>query len=74
MSKIYLKRNLDKELIAWKTANNRKPLLLRGTRQVGKSSTVRELGKQFDYFIEVNFERDDRELNIKAVFERGLSP
>ncbi|MDR1878587.1 MAG: DUF4143 domain-containing protein, partial [Bacteroidales bacterium] len=39
-----------------------------------KSSTVRELGKQFDYFIEVNFERDDRELNIKAVFERGLSP
>jgi predicted AAA+ superfamily ATPase len=35
---------------------------------------VRELGKQFDYFIEVNFERDDRELNIKAVFERGLSP
>lgn len=34
-----------------------KPLLLRGARQVGKSSSVRHLGKQFENFVEVNFER-----------------
>ena len=34
-----------------------KQLLLRGARQVGKSSTVREFGKQFDYFLEINFEK-----------------
>lgn len=70
----YIKRNIDKELFLWKNSKRRKPLLLRGARQVGKSSTVRELGKQFDSFIEVNFERDNKELNINSVFERGLSP
>ncbi|MFA5419366.1 MAG: AAA family ATPase [Bacteroidales bacterium] len=74
MNKKYLGRAIDKELMEWKKAATRKPLLLRGARQVGKSSTVRELGKQFDYFIEVNFERDDQELNIKTVFERGFDP
>ncbi|OAV75320.1 hypothetical protein Barb7_01067 [Bacteroidales bacterium Barb7] len=74
MNKAYLERNIDKELLQWKQTVNRKPLLLRGARQVGKSSTVRELGKQFDYFIEVNFESDNHELHVNAVFERGLAP
>lgn len=74
MNKPYLDRTIDKELTEWKNAVSRKPLLLRGARQVGKSSTVRELGKQFDYFIEVNLERDAREMNIKTVFERGSDP
>ena len=74
MGKEYLKRTIDDELTAWKKAGNRKPLLLRGARQVGKSSAVRELGKQFDNFIDVNFERDDRELNVKTIFERGFNP
>jgi len=70
----YLKRNIDGDLALWKNAQRRKPLLLRGARQVGKSSTVRELGKQFDYFVDVNFERDELKYNIKAVFERGFDP
>ena len=74
MDKTYLNRAIDNELTVWKNSKNRKPLLLRGARQVGKSSTVRELGKQFDNFIEVNFEKDDLELNVKAVFERGFNP
>jgi predicted AAA+ superfamily ATPase len=69
---MYLNRNIDKYLLDWKNSDRRKVILLRGARQVGKSSSVRELSKQFDNFIEVNIEKDDREKNIKAVFERGL--
>lgn len=52
----YIERNIDKYLQNWSEDNDHKPLLLRGARQVGKSSAVRHLGKQFKYFAEVNFE------------------
>lgn len=53
----YISRNIDKYLIKWKEDDDHKPLLLRGARQVGKSSAVRHLGKSFKYFAEVNFEK-----------------
>lgn len=52
----YINRNIDTQLLKWTENARRKPLLLRGARQVGKSSSIRHLGKQFPYFIEVNFE------------------
>ena len=69
----YLARNVDKDLLAWKQAVKHKPLLLRGARQVGKSSTVRELGKQFDYFLEINFEEKESR-DAKVLFEKSSSP
>ncbi len=48
-----------------------KPLLIRGARQVGKSTAVRELAKQFDYFLEVNFEE---QRTVHTLFERDLDP
>lgn len=62
----YLQRNIDCELIKWKDSIRRKPLLLRGARQVGKSWSVRNLAKQFDYFIEVNFEKQPE---VKDIFK-----
>ena len=53
----YYKRHIDKQLIEWKESPRRKPLLIRGARQVGKSTAVRELGKQFRYFVEINLEK-----------------
>ena len=53
----YFKRHIDRKLLEWKNSTNRKPLLLRGARQVGKSTAVRELGKTFKYFVEVNLEK-----------------
>lgn len=53
----YIKRNIDKELMTWKEDPMRKPLLMRGARQVGKSSAIRHFGKEFKYFAEINFER-----------------
>jgi len=46
----YIERKVDKKLIDWKNQPSRKPLLVRGARQVGKSSTVRNLGKTFEFF------------------------
>ena len=58
--KKYLKRHIDKELEIWAKSQERKPLLLRGARQVGKTSAVRHLAEEFEYFAEVDFnERPD---------------
>jgi len=62
----YLNRKIDKELLQWKEAKQRKVILLRGARQVGKSSAVRELGKTFENFVEINFEKQPQ---LKAIFE-----
>jgi len=52
-----LKRNTDEILLSWRMENppDGKPLLVRGARQAGKSSGIRQLGKQFIYFVEINF-------------------
>ncbi len=70
---MYLKRRIDDDLLTWKNAQGRKPVLLRGARQVGKSSTIREFGKSFDSFVEINFEHRDF-LFAKSVFEKHSSP
>lgn len=53
----YFRRHIDDKLREWKDAPRRKPLLIRGARQVGKSTAVRELGKTFKYFVEINLEK-----------------
>ncbi|MDR3327172.1 MAG: AAA family ATPase, partial [Prevotellaceae bacterium] len=70
---MYIKRNIDRYLQDWQRSVSRKPLLLRGARQVGKSSSVREFGKRFKYFVEINFDKKDSE-PAKMVFERTSSP
>ena len=52
---MYIQRKIDDVLLTWQRSSSRKPLLIRGARQVGKSTAVRNLSKQFDYFIEINF-------------------
>jgi predicted AAA+ superfamily ATPase len=45
----------------WKSARRRKPLVIRGARQVGKSYLVREFARlEFENLVEINFERDPR--------------
>lgn len=55
-----MKRHIFEQLVAWKEtpSSRRKPLILEGARQVGKTWLARELGKtQFESFVEVNFEK-----------------
>lgn len=58
MKEKYLTRSIDSILVEWKTSLRRKPLLVRGARQVGKSMAVKHLGESFDYFLDVNCERN----------------
>ena len=53
-----LARSCRKVLEKWRDSPHRKPLVLRGARQVGKTALVRELGKDFDRYIELNFDEN----------------
>ncbi|MBO9573647.1 MAG: AAA family ATPase, partial [Chitinophagaceae bacterium] len=52
------KRDIEEELVKWSTDYDRKPLLLRGARQVGKTTVVRAFGKSFQQYIELNLENE----------------
>lgn len=67
----YYKRDIELELERWKNDTERQPLLIRGARQVGKSTVVRNFSKQFSNFVEVNFEQD---LQARKIFENNLRP
>ncbi len=66
---MYYKRNIDDKLLEWKESPRRKPLLIRGARQVGKSTAVRNLGKGFKYFVEVNLESQP---SIRQLFTKDI--
>ena len=51
------KRKIESELMRWKDAANRKPIVLRGARQVGKTFVVNRFAGNFDHFIDINLER-----------------
>jgi len=59
-------RELITQLRRWSEKTPHKPLVIRGARQVGKSTLVREFGREFDVFIEVNLELSDD----AAIFQR----
>ena len=67
---MYINRTIDKELLSWKLADKRKPLLIRGARQVGKTSSIKNLKQHFTYFVEINF---DENPSYARIFEMGLS-
>jgi len=56
-------RKLYSQLLEWKNRSNHKPLIIRGARQVGKSTLIMEFGKEFKFFINLNLEKaQDRNL------------
>ena len=50
-----LRRKIDDYLISWKINPNKMPLIIKGARQIGKTDAVRNFGKSYKYFIEINF-------------------
>lgn len=66
-----MKRFIDTHLQKWAQSKGFKPLLLRGARQVGKTYAVRELGKTFDTFIEINLELTPK---ARDMFTTDLHP
>lgn len=56
-------RKLNQELEKWKDKENRKPLVIRGARQVGKTTLVNQFAQNYKQYIYLNLEfSEDREL------------
>lgn len=66
-----MKRSIENSLDEWRRKDHRKPLLIRGARQVGKTYSVREFGKGFKSYAEINFELLK---NAREIFEPDLMP
>jgi len=66
-----MKRLVDYYLNAWKDDPYHMPLLVRGARQIGKTFSVRALGKLFPRFVEINLESMPE---AHIVFEKNLDP
>ena len=65
-----MKRDIIIRLESWARSKTRAPLLIRGARQVGKSWVVREFGKSFKNFIELNFEKQP---SYRSLFEGDIN-
>ena len=67
-----LKRSAITELIRWKDSAERKPMVLKGARQVGKTWLMREFGQNYyDNFVYFNFDEEDE---LKSIFETNKNP
>lgn len=65
-----MNRLIDDTLIRWKNTIRRKPLIVRGARQVGKTHSIRQFGRrEFSHLLLLDFEMDRR---LHAVFEENL--
>ncbi len=72
------KRQLTQQLSHWKSKSNRKPLIIRGARQVGKTTLVKGFAESYEYSIYLNLEKskhrqffeqsDDSKTIIEAIF------
>lgn len=66
---MYLKRKIDTFLAEWKADSNRKPLIVRGSRQIGKTESVLHFAKDnYESIIEINFVRD---VKYKGIISNG---
>ena len=61
---MYYERIIDRYLSEWATRPAHKPILLRGARQVGKSTAVRHLGESFRYYVEINLEKQSNYIDL----------
>lgn len=69
---IFMKRNAMEELKKWQADPERKPMVLRGARQVGKTWLMKEFGQNcYDNFVYFNFDEEDE---LKSIFETNKNP
>lgn len=67
-----MRRNALEELVKWKTDEERKPMILRGARQVGKTWLMKEFGRtNYKSYVYFNFDEEDE---LKSIFESNKNP
>ncbi|MDY3790661.1 AAA family ATPase [Bacteroides fluxus] len=62
------KRTIEEKLKAWSQSSFRKPLVLRGARQVGKTTAVKLFARNFHQFVFLNLETEDAKMFESATF------
>jgi len=63
------KRNIINSLEEWAANPKRKPLVLRGARQVGKTTAIEQFAKQYDTFLSLNLDKEEH----RNLFSKGAS-
>lgn len=67
-----MKRNAIQNLLAWKSAPDRKPLVLKGARQVGKTWLMKEFGETcYEQYVYFNFDEEDA---LGSIFKSNKNP
>ena len=67
-----MKRNALESLIRWKSSEDRKPMVLKGARQVGKTWLMKEFGQNcYQHTVYFNFDEEDA---LKSIFEVNKNP
>lgn len=67
-----MRRSVLEDLKKWKTSEERKPMVLKGARQVGKTWLMKEFGRTcYQNFVYFNFDEEDE---LKSIFETNKNP
>lgn len=67
-----MRRTAMEKLVAWKSSDERKPMVLKGARQVGKTWLMKEFGRNYyKSFVYFNFDEEDE---LKSIFETNKNP
>ena len=67
-----MKRNAMRDLVQWKESEDRKPMVLKGARQVGKTWLMKEFGSNYyQNYVYFNFDEEDE---LKSIFEKNKNP
>lgn len=67
-----LRRSAIQNLIEWKSSEDRKPMVLKGARQVGKTWLMKEFGKNYyKSYVYFNFDEED---SLKSIFDTNKNP
>ncbi len=66
-----LRRKIDKYLVDWKNSKDKKPLIIKGARQIGKTTSIQKFGKKnYTSFIEINYVSMPQ---FKQIFQDGYT-
>ena len=69
---INMERLFEKKLLYWKNKGMKKPLMVFGVRQIGKTYTVEKFAKEnFDEYLYFDLEKDD---GVRDIFEKTIDP
>ena len=69
---MHMNRDILKDLLDWKEDKNRKPLIIRGARQGGKTYAIKEFGEKYYHNIAYfNFDKNER---LQSIFEDSKNP